>query len=111
MWIGAPVVPHGHGLSAPDQFRAAAPEVPPAADGEIARLAIARAIPSFHRQDTKTIADPDVADLKGTRQWRGAGRSQIAIETKRDALGSQVPGKRVGRAHRRHARVPRVAHT
>src|SRR5918994_5712817 len=111
MWIGAPVVPHGHGLAAPDQFRAAAAEVAPATDGEIAGLAVARAVPSLHRQHAEAIANANVADLKGTSQWRCPGGSQIAIETKREPFRRQVLRERVGRAHGRDARVTRVAHT
>ena len=65
MRIGAAVMADRHGLAAPDQLRAALAEILPAAGRQVARFAVGRAVPAFHRQHAEAIADADIAQLKG----------------------------------------------
>jgi hypothetical protein len=82
--IRAAFLTHGDGFPAPNQFGATLTEVAPAAPGQIARPAVGRAVPAFHRQDGEAIADAHAAGLerRGERR-RGRGR-ELAIELEAD---------------------------
>src|SRR6476646_10658424 len=50
------VVANGHRFSAPDELRAARPEVPPSSARQFGWIAVARAVPALHRQNRKPIS-------------------------------------------------------
>ena len=79
MRIGAAVVADRDRFPAPHQLRAADAEIAPAPARQIARLAVARAVPPFHRQDAEAVADahavaPRSAARAATRRARPARR-------------------------------------
>ena len=68
--IGAAVVPHRDRFPTPDQLGAAQAEVAPAADGELRRPPVGRAVPAFHRQHAEPVADANAVQLERPRQRR-----------------------------------------
>src|SRR5437870_1815784 len=68
--VGAAVVADGHRFSAPHQLGAARAEIPPAAVRQVARLALARAVPSFHGKNAEAVADAYSVHLKRSRERR-----------------------------------------
>src|SRR5580700_9279680 len=70
--IGAPLMTDGDRFAAPNQFRPAAPESLPAANGMFAGIAVACCVPPFHGLDSEAIANLDaLADdrLSQRRPW------------------------------------------
>src|SRR5580700_6485385 len=55
--IGAPLVTDGNRFAAPNQFRPAAPESLPTANGMFAGIAVACSVPPFHGLDSEAIAN------------------------------------------------------
>src|SRR5687767_849308 len=51
------IVSDGHRFAPPHELRAADAEISPPAPSEIARMAVRRAIPPFHRQNAEAITD------------------------------------------------------
>ena len=105
MRIRAAVVTHGDRLAAPDQLRAADAEIPPAPARQIARLALARAVPAFHRQDAEPVADANAVDLDRLRQRRRRRRGKLVVERQRDAAVLEMRAKRGRRLQRCDARI------
>src|SRR6185312_14748376 len=61
--IGAAVGPHGAGFAAPDELGARQAEAAPAAFGVLGRVAVALAVPAFHRMHGEAVADRHAVDL------------------------------------------------
>jgi hypothetical protein len=108
--IGATVVANGDGFTTPNQLRAALAEVLPAPDGQLARLALAGAVPPFHGKHTEAIAEADTADLKRFSERRRARGGNFRIEAKLDAFRDEMPLEELRRTQRRDARVSSLAH-
>src|SRR4051812_48514229 len=70
---------HGGGLTAPDELRAAAPEVAPAAQGELARRAVGVGVPALHRVDAPAIAHASTGDCHRLRERRALLRGIYAL--------------------------------
>ena len=97
--IGAPVVTHGHRLPAPDQFRAALSEPPPSANRILARIAVSRAVPSFHRMDGDAVADTYSVAHQRLRQRRiGSARQFADRRVAQFRASPDVPGTAPRRA-------------
>jgi hypothetical protein len=110
MRIRAAVVADGDGFPAPHQLRAARPEVTPAPMREVARLAVARAVPPFHRQDAEPVADANAVHIDRASKRRCRRRRELVVERERDAASLQVRAKRAGGSQRGDTRVRRAAH-
>ncbi len=108
--IGAAVVPHGDGFTAPDELGAARAETLPAAAGQIARLASGRSVPPFHRQDAETVADPHGAIDERLSKRRLRRRHERIVETEVDSGRFEVVPEEGRGLERRDADVPRLAH-
>jgi hypothetical protein len=92
-------------LAPPHELRSTGAEVPPAARGEIARLAIGRAVPALHREDAEAIADVDAVALEWAAERRMAAGRELRVETEIDAGAHQIAGERVGRLEGREAGI------
>ncbi len=93
--VGAPVVPHGDRLAAPDQLCAARPEARPAPPGEVAGFTVRRAIPALHRLHAEAVADGEaVCEAVGLRERRIRPGLQRLVEADVDAqfglVGAEV---------------------
>jgi hypothetical protein len=88
--IGAPLVTHRHGFSAPDKFRAAAAEAPPSVDRVLARVAVRRAVPAFHRMNGEAVADRDPVTHERLCQGRIRSTDQFLIARDREAERIQM---------------------
>ena len=109
--VRAAVLPDGDGFTAPDQFGAACPEMPPAPDRQIARLTVRGPVPAFHRQDAEPVADADAVDLDGARERAVRAFGCAIVERQRNPDGAEVLSQRVGRLERRDAGIARAAHS
>ena len=81
--VGAAVVAHGGRLAAPDELRAGEAEVPPAAAGQLGRVAVGRAVPALHGQDAEAVAGaagrrPRAGGRRGSRRASRARRRRRA---------------------------------
>src|SRR5207244_2156240 len=65
--IGAAVGADRDRLAAPDELRAREAEVAPAPPRVVAREAVVRAVPAFHRLDREAVADREAIDLERLR--------------------------------------------
>ena len=66
--IGAPVVAHCCGLTAPDQLGTTRPKTTPASQQEIGRKSLRGPIPPLHRQHGEPVADAPRTKHGGTTQ-------------------------------------------
>src|SRR5262249_11106137 len=67
-------------LAAPDELGSARPEALPAAARQLARSAVARAVPALHRQDGETIADGRAVHFARLGQRRFRAMTQRLVE-------------------------------
>src|SRR5262249_37684852 len=88
--IRAAVVPDGHRLAAPYELRAADAEMFPSPLREIARLAVGRPVPSFHRQHAEAIPDAPVVQFERLRERRRLRRIERLVEGDRRAAGGEM---------------------
>src|SRR5262245_4998845 len=84
--IRSPVLTHGDGFAAPDEFCAARSEMLPTADGQRTGPAIRRPVPAFHGLDRESIADAYVVEFKWLRQGRCIAFCQNRIARNRDPI-------------------------
>src|ERR1051325_7360861 len=75
--ISATVLPYCNSLTAPNEFCSAASEVPPPSIRQFGRHSIARAIPTFHRMDGKSISDCESVQARGRGERRGSHNNLI----------------------------------
>ena len=101
MRIGPAVVAHRDRFAAPDDLRAADPEVRPAPPGEIGGVTIGRAVPAFHRQDAPAIAGPH------RRSWPRV-ESAVRVPRRRAGSDDSKPSSRLSAASRALKRVGRL---
>src|SRR6476620_5129078 len=74
--IGAAILAHRERFPAPDQLRPALPEMLPASNRVLARLATRRPIPSFHRMDAPAVADAKSVDIDRLRERASIRRAE-----------------------------------
>ena len=108
--VGAAVVAHGRGLAAPDQLGAGEAEVPPAAAGQLGRVAVRRAVPALHGQDAEAVAGPQAVRLEGASEGGVGGCRERVVEGERDAARVEVPAEGVGGAEGGDANPAWVGH-
>ena len=83
MRVGTAIRANGNSLAAPDQFGAALSKMLPAPGGQVRGPAVGGAVPSFHRQHTKSIPDWKTVELIRLLERRFRAVAQLAIEAYR----------------------------
>jgi hypothetical protein len=101
--VGAAVVAHGGRLPAPHELGAGEAEVPPAAVGQLGRVAVGRPVPAFHGEDTEAVPGPEAVGLEWAGQGRLGRRHESLVEGDRNVAHLEVPTKGIGRPQRRDA--------
>ena len=104
------VVAHGGRLAAPDQLRAREAEVPPAAAGQLGRVAVGRAVPALHRQDAEAVARAQAVGLERAGEGGVGGRRERVVEGERDAARLEVPAEGLGGPEGRDAGPAWISH-
>src|SRR5207237_4300570 len=87
------------------QLRAADAEVAPSPPRQLARLALARAVPSFHRQNAEPVADAHAANVERLRKRRRRRGRQLLVESESNARALQMRAKCGGRLERGDPRI------
>ena len=109
--VRAAVRPHRGRLASPDQLRPAQAEVSPAAPREVARLAVGRPVPAFHRKDAEPVSDAHAVALERLAERRRTWGRQRLVEFEGNRFVLEVRTKRGGGPQRCHARVTARAHS
>ena len=108
--VRAAVVAHRGRLAAPDELRAGEAEVPPAAAGQLGRVAVGRAVPALHGQDAEAVAGAQAVGLERAGEGGVGGRRERVVEGERDAARLEVPAEGLGGAERRDANPAWIRH-
>src|SRR6185437_8207118 len=90
MRIGPAFAPHGKGLAAPDELRAALAKMFPATNRVVGRMAIARGVPALHGMDRPAIADGPALQRNRLRQRRLRSRGEFSVKWNFDAKLLQI---------------------
>src|SRR5207237_6079016 len=70
-------------------------------------LPVARAVPSFHRQNTEAIAHADAVHLDRLRQRRVSAGCQLIVEVQGNVVFQKMRAEGLRGLERRHARIGR----
>ena len=82
----------------------------PPAPGEIAGLAVTRAVPSLHRQDAETVAHAHAVHVDGLRERRFAWRRALIVQVKRNIVAQQMRAEGLCSLERGDSRIRLRAH-
>lgn len=108
--IGPSVLAYRDGFAAPDQLGAARAEIPPSPSREVARLAVRRPVPAFHRKDAEAIAHQNAVDRQRIGERGGCGWGELGIEPDPDSGSLEMCPKRGGVLEGGDPRIRHAAH-